>query len=174
MDMFNRFLINHLSTESLQKTAEDNLVATPEGDEVIRVKLGDDENEITTNMHQLDSLIAGLRTNESLSVEGGHNPKSIIQVFGQTITSDDNYVVNGVFLPDYIANEDAEIRVEVIRRTKKMKDMGKDTVYYILDDYDSGDIVQALTEEGFIAADSPIELSKAIERLRHRRRQTGH
>lgn len=171
MSIINDFLLNRLSTEGVKLESAPNLTPTPEGEPTISVKIADTSHGAEVAMRELDSLIRNLGTTPAISLEMGHDPSTVKTMMGSNTTTDDNYVVNGVFIPDFVASEKADVAVEIIRKTKKLKDMDPNTIYYVLDDYHALEIVTALEKEGFLAASTPIDLAKAIEMMRHRNRR---
>lgn len=174
MSIVNDFLLKHLSMEGVKLESSPDKTPTPEGESTIAVTIADTTHGVEVAMRELDSVIRTLTSTPHPSMEMGHDPDTLKLLLGHTLITDDNYVVNGVFVPDFIASEHADVKVEIIRKTKRLKDMTQDVVYYVLDDYHARDIVKMLEKEGFLVACTPLDLATAIEKMRHRYRQTGY
>jgi len=161
MKFYNDLLIRHLSTEGVEKESAPNIKPEPPGDRTIEVTISKDgmlDQEALTALHQMLSLMS---VNETMSVEA-HDPTNIQRFMGKDIDTDDNYVVNGVYLPDYIADDNAKVPVVLIDHRTKMSSLKDDIVYYVMDDFHSEDIVTKLRKLGFVAVNTPLDLGKAI------------
>lgn len=73
-----------------------------------------------------------------------------------------NYVLDGVYLPDNLGN-DTNIDIELITSDTLMDDLNKDTIYIVVDEYNSSSLVDGLTEQGFKATDSITELEDLVQ-----------
>lgn len=175
MSIFQDALIRSLTMESVQLDTDnplDSNAPEPEGDGLVSLKLEAEAPYNDEELDKLDRLVNKRDAFRHLSAESTHRPWTKEKYLGNKIDTD-NYVVNGVFIPDMIDDESSGIKASIIRRTTLMSSLNDETVYFVIDDDEDGKIAKALIDEGFYAANNALDFSAEIERLRNHQIQTG-
>lgn len=175
MTMYEEALMRSLTMESVRMDTDNPLdenAPEPEGDGLISLKVDADEIFNEEELAKLNSLVNRRVNLRQLSNESTHRPWTKEKYMGNKVDVD-NYVVNGVFIPDMIDDERSGIKASIIRKTTLMSSLDTDTVYFVIDDDEVGSITKALLDEGFYAANNALDFSSEIERLRTRQNQTG-
>lgn len=171
MNFYNQALVHQLSMEGVKKTSDPGVVAQPEGDVELNITMKA-ENGDATQHNDLDDLIRTLSSQPYLSAEG-HRPDLATEFFIADKSNRDNLVVNGVYLPDYVLDKKLDVRVVVINKNTRLNELDKETVYFVLDEAHSADLVKVLIERGYYAAANPLDLASVVDRFRIYSRQAG-
>lgn len=167
-------LLEELSQEGVEKTSDNTAPVPQEDDEVIGVKLKDDNHEKTYVDSIMKELINTNPTAGALSIESYdfHDPENV-RYLGAERNSEDNFVVNGVYIPDLMASDTADFKVVRLTDTstnvafRELEELRESTLIYVMIDEGGTELVRHLKDRGFYAAETPLEAAKEIERLRN-------
>lgn len=162
MQTYNELMIEALTVEAVEHASGDGVKGHAEDvdDITIKFKVGDDLDEEKA-MRFIEESIASFKKSSVLSTESKQNDLLIKFKRHSNNFTDMNYVVNGVYLPDTIKN-DIDTEVELIGSKARLDSLDKETVYFVVDEYQSSSIVKYLTDNGYRATDNVHELEDLI------------
>lgn len=163
MNVYTEAMLAAVSMEGVQK-ANIETRPTPEGAGLISIKEVEDTDEFAQELETALSSILGSEALESgFFPINGHLPRREGGMFGDK-PSTNNYVQDGVYMPDLVRQERSSGQVMVVDRNVKISSLNKRTIYYVNGD-DDVEVVAWLKDQGFYAGLDVLSITLEMKRF---------